>query len=225
MFHPHKPSVLFAAFAVSLTLSTAACSQIEELAGESDIDVDIDAPDFTTPDLNAPDFEIPDIVAPDIDVDIVEAPELPEIRFPDSVKIEVPEIESDDVVVEETPDETIYTIEGQVLFDVDQANVKPETLAVLDEILNAINNRDYGGAVEIAGHTDSTGTAQYNYDLSVRRATGVALWFRERLTDDRDVQAVGYGETQPIARNTLEDGSDDPAGQALNRRVEIIVSK
>jgi outer membrane protein OmpA-like peptidoglycan-associated protein len=59
----------------------------------------------------------------------------------------------------------------------------------------------------------------------VRRATGVALWFRERVPADQDIQAIGYGESQPIARNTLPDGSDDPTGRAQNRRVEVIVNK
>lgn len=59
----------------------------------------------------------------------------------------------------------------------------------------------------------------------MRRATGVALWFRERVSADQDIQAVGYGESQPIARNTLDDGTDDPTGQAQNRRVEIIVNR
>jgi outer membrane protein OmpA-like peptidoglycan-associated protein len=183
--------------------------------------------DVTIPDLNAPDFTVPEIVAPDIDIDIsiIEAPELPVIRFPDAITIEVPEITSPEVEVTETDDETIYTISGQILFDFDRADLRPEALDVLAEIAAAIESRDYRGTIEVAGHSDAIGTAEYNQDLSVRRATGVALWFRERVPADQDIQAIGYGESQPIARNTLPDGSDDPTGRAQNRRVEVIVNK
>lgn len=216
----------FSGLIVSVSLVAASCSTVQDLAeDQTGSTVSFDAGNFTPPDFNAPDFTVPDIVAPDFDIDIIEAPELPEIRFPDAVEIDVPEITNPDVAVEETNEETIYRIEGQVLFEFGAAEVNPDTLSVLEEILNAINNRDFNGEIEIAGHTDSVGTAAFNHDLSVRRATGVALWFRERIAEDRSVIAVGYGESQPIAANTFEDGTDDPDGRALNRRVEIIVSK
>ena len=135
------------------------------------------------------------------------------------------EITSPDVEVTETADETIYTVSGQILFDFDRADLRPEALDTLAEIATAIENRDFKGTIEVAGHTDSVGTAEYNQDLSVRRATGVALWFRERVPVEQDIQAIGYGESQLIARNTLPDGSDDPTGQTQNRRVEIIVNR
>jgi outer membrane protein OmpA-like peptidoglycan-associated protein len=224
--HPHRGAVGRLALAAAV-LAAAGCSEAEDLIDEQTGGT---LPDITIPediDLNAPDFDVPEIVAPDIDIDIdiTEAPELPVIRFPDAVTIELPEITSDEVEITETDEETIYTVEGQVLFDFDRADLRPEALDILAEVLDAIENRGYGGTIEIAGHTDSIGEAEYNQDLSVRRATGVALWFRERVPEDQDIQAIGYGETQPIARNTLDDGSDDPVGRAQNRRVEIIVNK
>ena len=211
---------------LTASLLAASCGAVQDVAeGQTGSTISIDAPDFEMPDFDAPDFEVPEIVAPDIDIDIIEAPEIPEIRFPNAIQIEVPEISSPDVEVEETADETIYRVKGQVLFDFDQAEMRVDTLEVLDQILSAIENRDFKGELEIAGHTDAEGTAEYNYDLSVRRATGVALWFRERLPADRSVIAVGYGEGQPIAANTLPDGADSPEGRAMNRRVEIVVSK
>jgi outer membrane protein OmpA-like peptidoglycan-associated protein len=207
-----------------LALMAASCGAAEDLIDEQTGGT-LDLTDVTIPDLNAPDFTVPDIVAPDIDVVIIEAPELPVIRFPDAITIEIPEITSPEVEVTETEDETIYTVSGQILFDFDRADLRPEALDVLAEVLAAIENRDYNGTIEVAGHTDSIGTAEYNQDLSVRRATGVALWFRQRVPAEQDIQAVGYGESQPIARNTLEDGSDDPVGRTQNRRVEIIVNR
>ena len=154
------------AFGVALLL--AACGSAEDLIEEQtggtlpDISApdltapDLTVPDFTIPDLNAPDFTVPDIVAPDIDVfiEIIEAPELPVIRFPEAIRIEVPEITSPDVEVAETADETIYTISGQVLFDFDRADLRPEAVDALSEIATAIQNRDFTGTIEVAGHTD-----------------------------------------------------------------------
>ncbi len=210
------------AIALGLTGCGTAEDLIEEQTGSS-----IDLSEVTIPDvdLNAPDFTIPAIIASDIDIDITEAPDLPVIRFPQAVTIELPQITSDDVEVQETDDETIYTVSGQVLFDFDRADIRPEAVDHLEEILAAVNDRGFGGTIEIAGHTDAVGTAEYNHDLSVRRAAAVALWFRERIPADQDIQAVGYGETTPIAPNTTADGSDDPTGRAQNRRVEIIVAK
>lgn len=219
------------AIIAGLALLLASCAEAEQVIDEQtggtlpDVDLsEISIPDI---DLNAPDFTVPDIVAADVDaiINIIEAPELPVIRFPDAITIEVPEITNPDVEVTETDDETIYTISGQVLFDFDQADLRPEALDALGEILAAINNRDFEGTIEVGGHTDSVGTAEYNQDLSERRATGVALWFRERVPAEQDVQALGYGESLPIARNTLDDGSDDADGQAQNRRVEIVVNR
>ncbi len=228
---PWPPRRRFAplAVAVAVALAASACGQAREVVDEQTGGT-IDLSGVTIPDnidLNAPDFTVPDIVAPDIDIDIdiTEAPALPVIRFPDAITIELPEITSDDVVVQETGDQTIYRISGTVLFDFDRADLRPEALDVLAEIRAAIEGRGESGTIEIAGHTDAVGTAEYNYDLSVRRATGVALWFRERVPAGQGIQAVGYGETQPIAPNTRSDGSDDPTGRAQNRRVEVIVEK
>ncbi len=214
---------------IALAVTASACSEAQQ-AVEDQTGGTLDLSGVTIPDdidLNAPDFTVPNIVAPDIniDIDITEAPDLPVIRFPDAITIKLPEITSDDVEVQETDDQTIYRISGTVLFDFDRADLRPEALDVLDEIRAAIENRGESGTIEIAGHTDAVGTAEYNYDLSVRRATGVALWFRERVPAGQDIQAVGYGETQPIAPNTKDDGTDDPTGRAQNRRVEVIVEK
>lgn len=218
-----------AAVAAAFALTASGCSQAQQ-AIEDQTGGTLDLSGVTIPDnidLNAPDFTVPDIVAPDIniDIDITEAPDLPVIRFPEAITITLPEITSDDVEVQETDDQTIYRISGTILFDFNRADLRPEALDVLEEIRAAIEDRGESGTIEIAGHTDAVGTAEYNYDLSVRRATGVALWFRERVPAEQDIQAVGYGETQPIAPNTTDDGTDDPTGRAQNRRVEVIVEK
>lgn len=223
------------ALLLALLLVAAGCADAEQLIDEQtggtvpDIEVpeEIDLSGVSIPDvdLNAPDFTIPDIVAGDINIDITEAPDLPVIRFPDAITIVLEQITSDEVEVMETETETIYTVSGTVLFDFDRADLRPEAIDILGQVLAAIEDRGHTGTIEMAGHTDAVGEANYNYDLSVRRATGVALWFRERVPEEQRIVAVGYGETQPVAPNYLEDGSDDPTGQTQNRRVDIIVDK
>jgi OmpA-OmpF porin, OOP family len=72
----------------------------------------------------------------------------------------------------------------------------------------------------VAGHSDSTGSASYNYELSRRRAEGIAAYLvTEGKIDPARVIAVGYGERSPVADNRTE------AGRAKNRRVEILLYK
>lgn len=71
--------------------------------------------------------------------------------------------------------------------------------------------------VEVTGHTDSTGADAYNLDLSQRRANSVAGVLRAGGVASSRIVAIGRGETQPIASNATA------AGQAQNRRVEIVI--
>ena len=71
--------------------------------------------------------------------------------------------------------------------------------------------------IQIIGHTDNTGSAAYNQDLSQRRAVSVASVLRESGVPSSRIAAFGRGEDQPIASNLTEQG------KAQNRRVEIII--
>lgn len=72
----------------------------------------------------------------------------------------------------------------------------------------------------VAGHSDSTGSASHNYELSKRRAEGIAAYLvADGKIEPARVIAVGYGERAPVADNRSE------AGRAKNRRVEILVYK
>lgn len=79
--------------------------------------------------------------------------------------------------------------------------------------------------VMIEGHTDSKGTEPYNQKLSERRAQAVFNYFVDKGISSSRMQTIGYGETRPIASNTKPNGSDNPEGRALNRRVELRVMK
>ena len=66
-----------------------------------------------------------------------------------------------------------------------------------------------------SGHTDSTGTAEYNQQLSLNRANAVRNHLVGNGVDTRRVTTEGYGESQPVADNDTE------SGRQLNRRVEL----
>jgi outer membrane protein OmpA-like peptidoglycan-associated protein len=107
---------------------------------------------------------------------------------------------------------------SDVLFDVDKATLKPgarEKLAKISGILMA-----YPGLhMEIEGHTDSTGTDEYNQQLSERRAQSVQSYLVEQGIKSEDILGVrGYGEAKPVATN------DNTTGRQQNRRVELVVS-
>ncbi|MBS0614076.1 MAG: OmpA family protein, partial [Proteobacteria bacterium] len=88
---------------------------------------------------------------------------------------------------------------------------------VLDSV-NIVLKKYEKTVIEVAGHTDSTGSAQYNQQLSERRANTVAQYLEAHgLRSDR-VITVGAGETRPVASN------DTPEGRQANRRVELTLT-
>ena len=104
-----------------------------------------------------------------------------------------------------------------ILFDVNKATLKTElktAIAKLAGILLIMPEH----RVRIEGHTDSTGSEEYNLKLSTERAQSVLGFLAEEGIDDSRLKAVGYGLTRPIAEN------DTREGRQKNRRVEIIIS-
>ncbi len=103
-----------------------------------------------------------------------------------------------------------------ILFDVNSANIKPESYGSLKEIANVLKeNADL--KVKIVGHTDADGKDADNLDLSKRRAASVkAALAKEFGIDESKMETDGKGESEPIDKN------DTPAGKANNRRVEFI---
>jgi OmpA-OmpF porin, OOP family len=122
--------------------------------------------------------------------------------------------------VEQGGEETTVTLSEEVLFEFDRADLKPAAASRLDALAGGLG--DLGPrTVTITGHTDSRGDPAYNQDLSERRAAAVRSALADRLGGDFTFEASGKGETEPVAPNENEDGSDNPEGRALNRRVEI----
>lgn len=102
-------------------------------------------------------------------------------------------------------------------FDYDSDIIKPASYDLLDSFGSALKGGLSDAVIIVAGHTDSSGTDEYNNMLSVRRANAVAEYLidRHHISEARLV-VQGYGETTPIADNQT------PKGRSLNRRVEFI---
>lgn len=111
-------------------------------------------------------------------------------------------------------DTIVLNMPGNVTFATDSSNVSADFYPVLDSVSLVINEFDKT-YVDVVGHTDSTGAAEYNQRLSERRAGSVSQYLESREVLPARVLTRGMGEEVPIASNdTLE-------GRALNRRVEI----
>jgi len=116
-------------------------------------------------------------------------------------------------------------LSGDVLFDYDKAALKPEAEDALKKVAVVLSQFPES-KVTVEGYTDSKGTKAVNLQLSRERAQAVKDWLvRNGNVLAANVLTKGFGEQYAIAPNTNADGSDNPLGRALNRRVSIIVEK
>ncbi len=110
-----------------------------------------------------------------------------------------------------------WRLEG-VHFAFDSAELTPDSRTTLDDAVAKLKKARHI-RVEIAAHTDSIGTEDYNLKLSERRAKAVFDYFVTHGIDGSRLTVKGYGESQPVASN------DTKEGRALNRRVELRVQQ
>jgi OOP family OmpA-OmpF porin len=107
------------------------------------------------------------------------------------------------------------TLNG-VNFDFDKCTLRSDAIAILDEAVRVLNGNDI--RVEVAGHTDSVGTEEYNQKLSECRAKVVGEYLTGNGVSGAKIVSVnGYGELRPI------DTNDTSEGRARNRRTELNV--
>lgn len=116
---------------------------------------------------------------------------------------------------------TLITLEDGVLFDFGKSEIRSDASQTLKKLADVLNNAKVPAA-HIYGHTDSISDEAFNQQLSEARANAVSGELKkDGITATMD--ATGYGESKPVAPNENADGSDNPAGRALNRRVEIFI--
>ena len=118
------------------------------------------------------------------------------------------------VSVHRNGDNITLNMPGNITFATNSSDLSPQFFDVLTSVAKVMDEFDKT-IVEVAGHTDSTGTDAYNQALSERRADSVAQYLRTREVNPQRLITIGLGESMPVADN----GTD--AGRQLNRRVEI----
>ncbi len=110
----------------------------------------------------------------------------------------------------------VVTMPQDILFAVDSSELQPAVLPDLRAV--AVNLNEFpDGTVQVVGHTDNTGAASYNLELSQRRAQAVGNVLTGGGVPPARIQPVGRGDDQPRASNLT------PEGRAQNRRVEIVI--
>jgi outer membrane protein OmpA-like peptidoglycan-associated protein len=124
------------------------------------------------------------------------------------------ELDRTGVSVTRIGDNITLNMPGNVTFATDSADLNAGFYDVLNSVSLVIDEFEQT-VVEVAGHTDSTGSNEYNQQLSQRRASSVASYLATRgVLRDRMIE-VGMGEERPIADNATA------AGRQANRRVEL----
>jgi len=103
---------------------------------------------------------------------------------------------------------------GQMLFDFDSYALRPATKAELERIAKKLQDGDYRSIV-VEGHTDSIGTAEYNMQLSLRRANAGRDYLIQLGLDGKRITVKGFGLTRPVDTNKT------PEGRQQNRRIEV----
>jgi outer membrane protein OmpA-like peptidoglycan-associated protein len=127
--------------------------------------------------------------------------------------------------IRQTPRGVIVTFRD-LLFAFDSAELNPKARREIERMAFVLNHpQAVARKVVLEGHADAIGTDAYNLDLSRRRAESVAQELVARGVRRDRLAVEGFGERRPVAPNTLSDGRDNPAGRALNRRVEAVVQK
>ena len=103
---------------------------------------------------------------------------------------------------------------GNITFATGQSSIKPTFFGVLDSVAQVLSKFD-STYIDVAGHTDSTGSRERNQELSEQRANSVKAYLLQRGVAKVRIHTTGYGQRYPIASNTTADG------RQANRRVEL----
>src|SRR5690606_7463470 len=115
------------------------------------------------------------------------------------------ELDATGVSVTRIGDNITLNMPGNITFPTDGADLNAGFYDVLDSVAKVVNEFEQT-VIEVAGHTDSTGSESYNQQLSERRAASVAAFLRTRGVLGERIIEVGMGELRPIATNDTPEG-------------------
>jgi outer membrane protein OmpA-like peptidoglycan-associated protein len=124
------------------------------------------------------------------------------------------QLEGTGVSVTRQGDNLILNMPGDVTFEVNQSDIKPQFFDVLNSVVLVLKEFEKT-SIHVVGYTDSTGSFEYNIKLSEKRADSVAAYFKAQGVHPARLFTQGKGPRDPVASN------DTPEGRARNRRVEL----
>lgn len=113
--------------------------------------------------------------------------------------------------IRRSQDILVATFKGETLFDYDSAALLPGGYREVERVASVLNRYDQT-QIDVGGHTDSSGSEEYNQRLSMQRAETVKRALIQQGVSPSRITAIGYGESLPISSN-----------HAMNRRVEIVI--
>lgn len=125
-------------------------------------------------------------------------------------------LEGTGVSVTRVGDSIVLNMPSNITFDTNKADVKPQFYNTLNSV-SLVFKEFKQTLINVTGHTDSSGDANYNFDLSRRRAAAVAQYLSAQQLDTNRFSVEGHGASDPIASNATA------SGKAQNRRVEITI--
>ncbi|RZM29677.1 MAG: hypothetical protein EOO88_04005 [Pedobacter sp.] len=111
-----------------------------------------------------------------------------------------------------------------IYYEFNSAELNDASKATLDQLFTIMSDNE-SIEIELSAHTDNIGTAEYNLDLSEKRAKACVDYLIARGISPSKMVSKGYGFSKPIAPNQLPDGKDNPEGRQMNRRTEFKVTK
>ncbi|MEE9398056.1 MAG: OmpA family protein [Methylococcales bacterium] len=123
----------------------------------------------------------------------------------------------DKMTISNAPTGTAIRMDG-VQFAFNSNSLTSESEAYLDGAVPEILERGPNAKLEVAGHSDNTGSREYNISLSQQRADAVRDYLVSRGVSAENISATGYGPDSPVADNSTKEG------RALNRRVELVLN-
>ena len=149
------------------------------------------------------------------------APPPPPVKEEPVVAVVPPPTLADTIL--NAPVNTAITIQ-EIYYELNEFILTPASHPALDKLVALLKEHPQM-EIEISAHTDNTGSAAYNQQLSEKRALNCVAYLVEKGIDKKRLQYKGYGATKPVAPNANPDGTDNPEGRRLNRRIELRILK
>lgn len=121
--------------------------------------------------------------------------------------------------VERTASGIKFTFSSEILFPTNSSYLNEKSKSRIDDVAKVIRNKYADRKVLVEGHSDKTGTSEYNLWLSEKRANSVKTYLVGLGIPEASIKTSGLGDSHPIADNKTKEG------RLINRRVEVTVLK